>query len=78
MVSGEALSACEMSAENGILQSALACLDDTERSVILLSAVEGLSHGQIAQVTDLPLGTVKSTVARAKSKLREFLKNEEL
>lgn len=75
---GEALSACEMLAENGILQSALACLDDTERNVILLSAVEGLSHGQIAQVTDLPLGTVKSTVARAKSKLREFLKNEEL
>lgn len=69
---------CEMSAENTILQSALACLDDTERNVILLSAVEQLSHSQIAQVADMPLGTVKSVVARAKSKLREYLKNEEL
>lgn len=69
---------CEMSSETTILQSALACLDETERNVILLSAVEQLSHSQIAHVADMPLGTVKSIVARAKSKLREYLKNEEL
>lgn len=68
----------ENPAEIAILQSALACLDDTERNLILLSAVEQLSHSQIAQVTGLPLGTVKSVVARAKAKLREYLKNEEL
>lgn len=71
-------SGCEMSPEITILQSALACLDDTERNVILLSAVEQLSHSQIAHVADMPLGTVKSVVARAKAKLREYLKNEEL
>ncbi len=64
--------------EIAILQSALACLDDTERNVILLSAVEQLSHSQIAHVSGLPLGTVKSAVARAKTKLRLHLKNEEL
>ena len=69
---------CEMSAGIATLQSALACLDDTERNVILLSAVEQLSHSQIAHVADMPLGTVKSVVARAKTKLREYLKNEEL
>ncbi len=69
---------CEMSVENTILQNALACLDDTERNVILLSAVERLSHSQIAQVADMPIGTVKSVVARAKAKLRKYLKNEEL
>lgn len=59
-----------------LLQSALACLDETERNVILLSAVERLSHSQIAQVARMPLGTVKSVVARAKAKLRDYLKNE--
>lgn len=72
----------EVGSENAagiaILQSALTCLDDTERNVILLSAVEQLSHSQIAHVTEMPLGTVKSAVARAKAKLREHLKNEEL
>lgn len=67
----------EVSNEMTILQSALACLDDTERNVILLSAVEQLSHSQIAHVAQMPLGTVKSTVARAKTKLRVHLKNEE-
>lgn len=69
---------CEISSEIAILQSALACLDDTERNVILLSAVEQLSHSQIAHVAQMPLGTVKSVVARAKSKLKIYLKNEEL
>lgn len=64
--------------EMGILQTALGCLDETERNVILLSAVEQLSHSQIAEVADLPLGTVKTVVARAKTKLRTYLKNEEL
>ncbi len=68
----------ENPAEIAILHSALACLDDTERNVILLSAVEQLSHSQIAHVAEMPLGTVKSVVARAKAKLREYLKNEEL
>ena len=68
----------EIRTEIAILQSAVACLDDTERNVILLSAVEQLSHSQIAHVASLPLGTVKSTLARAKTKLRAHLKNEEL
>lgn len=68
----------ESGTEIAILQSALACLDEAERNVILLSAVEQLSHSQIAHVTEMPLGTVKSMVTRAKAKLREYLKNEEL
>lgn len=60
------------------LHAALGCLDDTEKNLILLSAVEQLSHSSIANITDMPLGSVKSTIARAKTKLRVYLKNEEL
>lgn len=58
------------------LHSALGCLDETEKNLILLSAIEELSHGAIAEITELPLGTVKSTIARAKLKLRDYLKND--
>lgn len=68
----------EQTTDVALLQTALQCLDQTERDAILLSALEGLSHGQIAHVMGLPLGSVKTVVARAKTKLRNYLKNEEV
>lgn len=56
------------------LESALAKLRPAERLCIVLAYAEGMSHGQIADVTGLPLGTVKSHVARATAKLRVVLK----
>lgn len=58
------------------LDEALGCLTDSEKNVILLSAVEQLSHGDISKMTDMPLGTVKSTIARAKDKLKVYLSRD--
>ena len=44
------------------------------RSVVLLWAVEGLSYKQIADVTDVPIGTVMSRLYRARQTLAEQLK----
>jgi RNA polymerase sigma-70 factor (ECF subfamily) len=44
-----------------------------ERLVITLNCSEGMSHSEIVEVTGMPLGTVKSHIARAKKKLNALL-----
>ena len=55
------------------LDRALAQLKESERLCIVLSYNEGLSHGEIAAMTNMPLGTVKSHVARGAERMRELL-----
>jgi DNA-directed RNA polymerase specialized sigma24 family protein len=55
------------------LNSALGALAPNVRLCIVLSYHEGMSHGEIAAATQLPLGTVKSHVARGTTRLRELL-----
>jgi RNA polymerase sigma factor (sigma-70 family) len=55
------------------LAAALEKLRPAERLCLVLAYAEGMSHGEIAGATGLPLGTVKSHVARATAKLREWL-----
>ena len=55
------------------LDRALAQLKENERLCIVLSYNEGLSHGEIAALTGMPLGTVKSHVARGAERMRELL-----
>jgi len=43
------------------------------RAVVILCLAHGMSHSEVAAATDLPLGTVKSHVARGKTKLKAFL-----
>lgn len=52
------------------LHAALAGLSSSERWVIGLAYYRELSHSEIAALTDLPLGTVKSLILRAQHKLR--------
>jgi RNA polymerase sigma-70 factor (ECF subfamily) len=59
------------------LEKALAQLSDAERLCVTLNHGEGLSHGEIAEVTGIPLGTVKSHVLRGTDKLRRWLSPEE-
>jgi len=55
------------------LNSALGALAPNVRMCIVLSYQGGMSHGEIAAATQLPLGTVKSHIARGTARLRELL-----
>jgi len=55
------------------LDQALMQLPSDVRLCIVLSHAEGMSHGEVAGITGLPLGTVKSHINRGTGKLRELL-----
>jgi RNA polymerase sigma-70 factor, ECF subfamily len=55
------------------LEAALAQLPATMRLCIVLAYHEGMTHEEIVKATGLPLGTVKSNIARGSARLREIL-----
>ena len=59
------------------MQELVAALPEAFREVILLREVEDLSYRQIAEVLNVPVGTVMSRLARARETLRKaWLKTE--
>lgn len=56
-----------------LLLDAIDELPFTQRTILLLKEVEGLSYDEISTTLDLPLGTVKSRLARARKSLRDKL-----
>ena len=58
------------------IERAIASLRPEYRSCILLRHVEGRSYEEIAATLDLPLGTVKTYIHRARHQLREALGEE--
>jgi RNA polymerase sigma-70 factor (ECF subfamily) len=56
-----------------IIEQAVGKLRPEYRSCILLRHVDGRSYEEIAQIMDLPLGTVKTYIHRARNELREYL-----
>jgi len=52
------------------LDKFLAVLTQEERAIMVMSYACGLSHREIAEATELPVGTVKSTIFRGKEKIR--------
>lgn len=54
---------------------ALLSLDKSHRVVFIMSVAMDYSYEEIASVLDIPLGTVSSRVAKAKSKLKSLLTN---
>jgi RNA polymerase sigma-70 factor (ECF subfamily) len=56
-----------------ILHDAIASLDEEHRTVVVLRDVEDLSIEEICAITDLPDGTVKSRLHRARLALRKKL-----
>lgn len=53
-------------------------LNDRDRDVLLLRCWEDLSYEEIAVALDLPVGTVRSRLARARRALRPFLDGEDI
>lgn len=58
------------------LKEALAQLKDDEKEIVLLSVVAGLSSKEIARVTDLTSGSVRSKLSRSLAKMRDYLDTE--
>ena len=55
------------------LERALACLPEHYRIVVILSDVEEFSYAEIAQALAIPVGTVRSRLARARGALQKML-----
>lgn len=55
------------------IEGAIAGLREEYRTVIVLRHVEGYAYDEIADIMDLPLGTVKTYLHRARGELRESL-----
>ena len=53
-------------------------LPEEQRAALLLIAVEGLSYKEASAVLDVPIGTVTSRLARARSSLRDLVMGQDL
>ena len=56
------------------VQEALNRLDPEERKILVLKELEDRSYEEIAQILEIPLGTVRSRLFRARAALKEKLK----
>ena len=68
-----ALDEMEAKEIGGAIERAIGSLRPEYRSCIMLRHVEGRSYEEIASTLDLPLGTVKTYIHRARHELREAL-----
>lgn len=55
------------------LDAALSCLSENQRAALLYCVQLEFTHEEAAMVLDMPLGSVKTHVARGKAKLRQLL-----
>lgn len=62
--------------ERLLLQQALGALGEEERRMVLLHAVTGMKHREIAKLLEVPLATVLSKYHRALKKMRTHLKGD--
>ena len=58
----------------GKVQEALNQLDPDERKILILKELEDRSYDEIAEILEIPKGTVRSRLFRAREALREKLK----
>ncbi|MBD1863911.1 MULTISPECIES: sigma-70 family RNA polymerase sigma factor [Trichocoleus] len=57
------------------LREAIADLPEVFRTTIVLREIEGMAYEEIAEITGVSLGTVKSRIARARQRLQFQLQN---
>jgi RNA polymerase sigma-70 factor (ECF subfamily) len=58
-----------------VLQQAVADLSEEMRTALLLHDVDGCTHPQIAEMLDIPVGTSKARLSRARAQLRDKLEH---
>jgi RNA polymerase sigma-70 factor (ECF subfamily) len=59
------------------VQGAFDLLNDDHRDVLVLIVIEGLKYEEAAAILNVPIGTVRSRVARARAALRDFLEGKQ-
>lgn len=64
----------ELRERAGLVRAALATLSDEHRQVLVLREMEGCDYETIGAMLDLPIGTVRSRLHRARTQLRDQLK----
>jgi RNA polymerase sigma-70 factor (ECF subfamily) len=57
------------------LRQAMGRLDADARSILVLRDVRGFDYAQIGEVLEIPVGTVKSRIFRARAALRELMES---
>jgi RNA polymerase sigma-70 factor, ECF subfamily len=63
-------------ADATMIRAALEALAEEFREVIVMRDIEGLSYKEIADAADVPIGTVMSRLARARTKLARSVKEQ--
>jgi RNA polymerase sigma-70 factor (ECF subfamily) len=61
---------------NQLIQAGIRTLPVEQRTVLVLSDIQGLSYQEVAEAMDLSLGTVKSRLSRGRAKLRDYLQQQ--
>lgn len=56
-----------------VIQAGIGTLPREQRVALILSDIQGFSYQEIADISGVSLGTVKSRLSRARSRLRDFL-----
>jgi RNA polymerase sigma-70 factor (ECF subfamily) len=59
---------------SGVIQAGIKTLSPDQRTVLVLSDIQGFAYQEIADITGISLGTVKSRLSRARTKLRDYLR----
>ncbi len=60
-----------------LLDQALNRLNEDQRSLVMLHDAEGYTLQEISELLEIPVGTIKSRLSRARSQLREILQSME-
>ncbi len=61
---------------NLVIQAGIRMLPLEQRTILVLSDIQGLSYQEVAEATGLSLGTVKSRLSRGRAKLRDYLQQQ--
>lgn len=58
------------------VRAAIAQLPEEQRAVLVLREIDGCDYESIASILDIPVGTVRSRLSRARLALRDLLKED--
>ena len=57
-----------------LVRDTIATMNESEKEILMLRDLQGLPYDEIGEILDIPLGTVKSKLSRARTSLKNKLK----